>query len=633
MEEPDAISLKTNGINLNFLLYLTILAIGTSCTDRLTISSPDGNNSMTVIISNEGELFYSVNCRDFMIIKPSRLGFTATDPSLHFEKKLQLVKSEDFSIDETYHLPDGKCSEYINKANEKQFTFRNEGGKKFRLICRAYNDGIAFRYCLSDSGQITIDNEDTKILIPDSTLTWVMNYIPSYETVYSKRLLDTVGAEPLGYPVLLHVKKKRWALITEASVYDQPGTYFSKTGKDNELQILFPQKDFIVNNKWESPWRTIIMGNLEDIVESILVENLNPSSAIENMAWIEPGVTAFPWWWNHLANSYIDTLKAYVDLASEMNWKWIEFDVSLVGSPFLRTSEWEHTSWLSDFTSYAASKGINVYGWDEMNILKSTADRDYLFSRYRDLNIKGIKIDFLNSDKAEVMRFREKALQDAARYHLMVSFHGETIPRGQRRKYPNNMTNEAVLGAEYYTFSWADLPDPVHNCTLPFTRNVVGPMDYTPVTFTIRNENPRKTSYAHELALSIIFESGWLVMADKPAAYLESPARLFLSRLHAAWDEIKFIDGYPGEFTCLARRKGDDWYLAGINAGTSRELEIPLNFLKKGQYQIDLYEDKPGEELTDLITRHKKTNSNDQLLVKMAANGGFASLITRDFHH
>jgi len=200
------------------------------------------------------------------------------------------------------------------------------------------------------------------------------------------------------------------------------------------------------------------------------------------------------------------------------------------------------------------------------------------------------------------------------------------VPRGQRRTYPNVMTLEAVRGAEYYTFK-GNAPTPEHNCTLTFTRNVVGSMDYTPVTFTIRSENPRKTTYAHELALAVIFESGWLVMADRPVAYLNSPAKELLKKLESTWDETRFIDGYPGDYVCLTRRKADKWYIAGINSGKERTLDIPLDFIPEGNYSIDIYEDKPGKEMTDLSIRKETVTPRSNLSVRMMANGGFCTVI------
>ena len=187
------------------------------------------------------------------------------------------------------------------------------------------------------------------------------------------------------------------------------------------------------------------------------------------------------------------------------------------------------------------------------------------------------------------------------------------------------MTLEGVRGAEYYTFSTS--PSPEHNCTLPFTRNVVGSMDYTPVTFTIRNENPRTTTYAHELALAVIFESGWLVLADRPKAYLDSPAKEFLKKLESTWDETRFIDGYPGDYVCIARRKSNKWYIAAINAGKARSVNIPLDFIGKGNYSIKIYEDKPGDDMTNLQIREELVSSSTVLQVIMASNGGFCTII------
>ena len=532
-------------------------------------------------------------------------------------------------IDETYPLPTGKTSTYVNKAYESVFVFKNRHNKLLQIVCRAYNDGVAFRYIVENPDKITIRKENTRFSIPKNTLSWIMDYSTYYENFYYKRLLDTIEIKPLSYPALFQIDTGLWMLLTEACVYDQPGTHIRKTDIGNELITELPQEQYSVTSKWESPWRTFILGNkLATIVETVMVEDLNPPSTISDMTWLKPGVAVFPWWGNNLANSYIDTLKMYIDLAAEMNWEWIEFDVSLIGSPFRTSKLWETTGWLPELTAYARTKGINIYGWDEMGVLKTPEGRKHVYGKYKELGIKGIKIDYLNSDEQDAMCFRNDAMRDAAGEKLMVSFHGETVPRGQRRTYPNVMTLEAVRGAEYYMFSVS--PYPEYNCILPFTRNVVGPMDYTPVTFSIRKENPRKTTYAHELALSVIFESGWLVMADRPKAYLTSPAKEFLKKLESAWDETRFIDGYPGEYVCIARRKAGKWFIAGINAGKERTVNIPLNFIGNGTYSIDIYEDKPGEEMNNLMIRKETVTSGSTLSAKMMANGGFSTLIEED---
>jgi alpha-glucosidase len=612
---------------INISLIVVIIMSCISCANSLIIKSPDKSNSITLELNDKGTLHYSIQSHGIMAIDKSLMGMDIGDPALNFNSGLSFINAKESVIDETYSLPTGKTSTYINKANESVFTFKNKDDKELKVICPAYNDGIAFRYVLESPKVIMITKENTHFNLPQNTLSWMMNYVPQYENFYPKRLLDTVGIKPLSYPALMQIDHKLWMLLTEASVYDQPATHIKKTGSGNELAIELPEDGYSVTSKWESPWRTFILGTkLATIVESVMVENLNPPSTVKDISWIEPGVAVFPWWGNYMANSSIDTLKRYADMAAEMHWKWIEFDVSLVGSP-LRTSKlWETTTWLPEFTAYAKSKGINVYGWDEINVLKTSEGREHIYGRYLDLGIKGIKIDYIDSDKQYAMCFRRDAMQDALNKKMMVSFHGETVPHGQRRTYPNVMTLEGVRGAEYYTFKVKG-PSPEHNCTLPFTRNVVGPMDYTPVTFTIRPENPRKTTYAHELALGIIFESGWMVMADRPDAYLKSPAKEILQKFESTWDETRFIDGYPGEFVCIARRKGNKWFIAGINAGKERRVDIPLSFIKEGSSAIKIYEDKPGEEMTNLNIRNETIAKDKTLSVNMMANGGFCTVI------
>lgn len=613
---------------IQLIPIIILILAGTACNSMMTVESSGNICTITLELTEQGTLNYHVKCKGTEVVRQSIMGMDIADPTLDFNSNLTFVSSEARLIDETYSLPTGKTSTYLNLANETAFRFTNPSGKMLTVVCRAYDDGVAFRYVVEDQDSITIIRERTSFSIPENTVSWMMDYIPYYENFYPERMLDTVTVKSLSYPALMKIKNGTWLLLTEACVYDQPGTQLKKTGRGNELIVELPEEKYTVGTRWESPWRTFIIGgNPGAIVESVMVENLNPPSEIKDMSWIHPGVAVFPWWGNFLANSYPDTLKRYVDLAAEMKWEWLEFDVSLVGSPFRTSKLWETTNWLPELTAYARSKGIRVYGWDEIGVLETPGGRDHVYGKYRDLGIDGIKIDYLNSDHQYAMKFRRDAIADAAKHHLMVSFHGETVPRGQRRTWPNVMTLEGVRGAEYYALKGYAPPTPEHNCILPFTRNVVGPMDYTPVTFTVRPENPRKTTYAHELALGVIVESGWLVMADRPEAYLNSPAKEMLQNFEAAWDETRFIDGYPGDFICLARRKAGKWFIAGINASKERSLEIPLKFIGPGTHVIEIFEDQPGEEMTSISRRRENITSVSVLKINMIANGGFCSLV------
>jgi len=610
------------------LCALVIIGSLFSCKgeDKFVVHSPDGKLSIQLVPDAKGQLSYCIYNNQVQTIPASLLGVHSADTAYSFEGNLTFMDVSEEAVSETYQLPTGKTKIYRNQYTEKRYDFRNTAGNRITIECRAYNDGVAFRYIIRKEGNITITAENTRFHIPEDANTWMMDYLTDYENFYPKRKQAHLGDGPLAYPALIQAGNQ-WILLTEANVFNHPGTHLQKAA-DGQLEVVFPEESFTVSGCYESPWRTFIIGeSLGTIVESVLVENLNPPSVFQDMSWIEPGVAVFPWWGDYLANSYIDTLKMYVDLAAEMNWKWIEFDVSLVGSPFRTSKEWESTPWLKEFTDYARSKGVNVYGWDEIEVLKTKEVRDHVYGKYRDLGIKGIKIDYINSDRLYAMQFRDAAMKDAIDYGLLVSFHGETTPRGQRRTYPNLMTCEGVKGSEYYTFNGGKSPNPVHNCTLPFTRNVVGPMDYTPVTFTVREENPRMTTYAHELALPIIFESGWVAMADRPEAYLKSPARDMLKKVRSTWDETVFIDGYPGEFVCMARRHGEAWYLAAINAGTKRTLCVKLDFLKKGTYTFTLYEDALTSPIQNISVREITASSEDELKIEIVPNGGFCAVI------
>ena len=253
---------------------------------------------------------------------------------------------------------------------------------------------------------------------------------------------------------------------------------------------------------------------------------------------------------------------------------------------------------IEDAIGYAKSKGVRPMIWYNSSVgwvdgaptpkfrLNKPEDREREFAWCEKIGVAGVKIDFFSGDSQRNMDYCIDLLACAARHHLLVNFHGATVPRGWQRTYPNLMSTEGVYGAEWYN-NVATFTDKAacHNATLPFTRNVIGPMDYTPCTFS-DSQHPHITTHAHELALTVLFESGLQHLADRPESFLAQPAEVqqFLSRLPAAWDETRLVSGYPGESVVMARRHGKTWYVAGIN-GTDREmtLKTPLDFIPQGR--------------------------------------------------
>jgi len=644
---------------LKKIIYFGILTglLTTSCNHSWKVASPDGNISVQINEDNNNHVVYSVLVDDKTIILPSRLGIALRSKEQDFTNHLSFLGNSVKEINETYKMKTGKKSECINHANELTLSFKNKSDQKIDLVFRACNDGIAFRYQMHNTIKDTVKEEISCFAFDSSTLSWCLEYRSDYEGFYPLRNLDSVNKNQYVCPALFKTRNNIWLLASDAAVYgNYAAAHITQTGKNrmrfsipNDIQYASPwypesyeevvmNEDTLIEAQPDltTPWRAFIIGTgLSKIVESTLIENLNPPCELKDTSWIKPGIACFPWWSDDCANDKPERLKKFIDMAAEMGWQYIEFDIGLLGNNGgYAKNYWRTIPYIPEIINYAAGKGISVFGWDERRNLNTPEKRADIFDQYKKWGVSGIKIDFLNSDKQDANAFREEATRDAAKYKLLVSFHGENSPKGMRRRFPNLMTQEGVRGEEYYKFAPdKDIPTPAHNCTLPFTRNVVGPMDYTPVGFSTPR---RKTTYCHELALPIIFESGWTCVSDKPEEILTSPAKDLMKKYSATWDDIHFIDGYPGEYVCLARRKGNDWYVACINSGPERSsVLINFNFLKPEKYKVELYRDFYSWEKNP---DHKNLKCDTIVIPQdatirfpVAANGGFAFIIKNSY--
>ena len=353
--------------------------------------------------------------------------------------------------------------------------------------------------------------------------------------------------------------------------------------------------------------------------------------AVKDTSWIKPGRASWSWLSDHDSPQDCTKLKTFVDLAAEMGWEYSLVDAN-----------WNimKNGTIHDLIAYARSKGVGLLLWynsggphnSVTEQPRGTMDirdvRRFEFERLKQWGIKGVKIDFFQSDKQNIMQLYLDILKDAADYQLMVYFHGCTLPRGWSRTYPNLMTMEAVRGAECYSFDQAyPKQAPMHNVIQAFTRNVVGPMDYTPVMFA-DNTYPHITTYGHELALSVVFESGLLHFADAVKPYLDLPEgpKTFLKRVPAAWDETRFIAGEPGRFVILARRKGNDWYIGGINGrDIAEQVNVPLAFLGQGRYTMTLIRD--GKTPRSFDTQSRVVGAGDSVTMDLGSYAGVAAVL------
>jgi len=631
--------------NIFFLMVFITLLI--SCSSNEKLSSPDG--TVTAQIVHENDQLALKICLNGSEAAQWHIGGVAfAKEEYDFTGKLKQTGVSFAKIDEEYSLPAGKLSDYKNKANEMTVTYVNIHGKNMHLTVRAYNDGIAFRYAFDNDEIMQVEEERTTLAIPESSNIWAMEYRNDAEGFYLKRSPSEMTQPLYLLPVLVETPKGQWLLVHEADVLGRSAAAaLSKHQGSGQFNLMttYPELqrgDWMNRNpwalvvaedgntvtagaNWATPWRMMITGDTPGaIVESVMCENLNPPTAIGDQSWIKPGVAVFPWWGNNHANGDKELLKKYIDMAHAMGWSVLEFDVSLIGSPNYAKEIWLSTPWIEELTAYARERGVMVYGWDERRNLDTPEKRAFIYGKYKELGVDGIKIDFVNSYSQKACDFRKSCLSDAAGRQLLVSFHGEYTPRGERRTYPNLMTQEGIKGSEYYLFaSDNDTPNPQHNTTIPFTRNVVGPMDYTPTAYSM----PRRiTSYAHETALPFVFEGGWVVMCDKPEYYLDSPARPVLQELEACWDEIKYLAGYPGEYIVIARRKSQKWTIGAINAGAARTVTIPLDFLGGNYKSLLLCEDDKTYPRNRCVVRTISIENEKTFTFEMAENGGFVAI-------
>jgi alpha-glucosidase len=612
---------------------------------KATVVSP--NQKIHVTLNNRqnvdvGDWYLKVtyvnNGKSCVAIPQIILGLLRSDQD--FSKELKLLRlGKPVLVNESYTALHGKKAKCSNSANEMIFSFENPSKAKLNLIVRAYNDGVAFRYEFPDKeGSFMVKDELTSYTIPTEAKRWMEKFDLSSEALYNYIKSDSLQ-QNWGYPALFNSNDSAcWYLIHEADVNrSYCGSRLSNVVDKSCYKITFPESwegngdsQPTITLPWKSPWRVIILGNLADIVESTLIDDVSTPSLITKTDWVKPGVASWNYWSNNHGTKDYKVVCEFADLAAEMNWPYTLLDW-----------EWDQMGNggnLEDALKYIQSKGIKPLMWYNSGASKwvQNTPRDRMlthesrveeFSKLKKLGVAGVKIDFFLTEKQEMIKFYLDILDDAAQYQIMVYFHGCIVPRGWSRTYPHLMTHEGIRGAEWYNNG----PEftttaPEHNTTVPFTRNVVGPMDYTPVTFT-NSQYPHITSYGHELALSVVFESGIQHMADRPEGYLLLPeaARSFLKEVPNAWDNTKFLGGYPGKDIIIARQKDNAWYIGGISSENKEKTKIiAFNFLPEGvKFKLTLIAD--GRHDKDLATNYLVVDKSSTVEVKMLRRGGFAA--------
>jgi len=623
----------------------------------LKASSPNGQIVFSLLDGGSG-LRYAVEFHGKPLIAESKLGLeiqgqAALGPQMHS------VGAKTGTVDESYTIPVGKTSTVHDHYNFLRADFADASGRKLTIEVRVFDDGLGFRYAVPEQaglGQVKIAREDTEFTYAKDAMTYPLvleGYQSSWEDEYQERLVSGLHHDWLiGMPLLAEEAGVGWVAITEANIDNYAGMYLRKgPGRFEVKGDLSPRVDeagIAVETKtpFETPWRVLMIGDEPGrLVESNIVLNLNPASKIADTSWIKAGKSAWDWWSGEAAPSVTfktgmntATMKHYIDFASASGFPYM-----LIDANWAVEGDHKNSEAMADITHvvpevdmpellrYAKEKNVKIWLWSHWTSVDKYMDQAFpLFEKW---GVAGVKIDFMNRDDQQMVDFYHRVVENAAAHHLMIDFHGAYKPDGLRRTWPNLVTREGVMGKEY--LKWSARTDPKHNVTLPFTRMLAGPLDYTPGAFG--NSNREKYvgrdfmpmglgTRAHELALYVVLESPFMMVSDYPEHYAGQKAFDFIKQVPVTWDEIRVLGGRPMKDITVARRSGNDWFVGALTNWDARDVKVPLSFLGDGKYVAEIYADAPdsGEEATHSTFTTQTVDKSTVLDVHMASGGGEA---------
>lgn len=639
----------------SLLLMLTV--VGCSKQTPQTLTSPDKQMHVKVFVTEQNTLAYSIDRAAQPVLLASDLGLQLS--AADFTQAVTIAEQSAITpVSDDYTMRVGKKSKIAYRANEQTFTILNARQQKMLLTFRVSDDGVAFRYAINDAALSPKQfvKETTSFHFAPEAKAWLQpmsvaqtgwsNTNPSYEEHYQMEIpvgtASTLGAG-WALPGLFNTGSN-WVLISEAGMdgswhasrlaHESPkGEYSLATPQAPEVFIA-PNGEkgaLLANSEKEfvSPWRILAIGALPTIMQSTLGTDLaSPAIALKN-DFIKPGHSS--WSWAILKDDFttFEVQKKFIDYAADMHW-----DYTLIDADWDKKIGMEK---LKELVDYAAQKNIGILVWynssgdwnktpySPKSELLTHDQRRAVFAQLKAIGVQGLKIDFFAGDGQSMIAYYVDILNDAAAHELSVNFHGATLPRGWQRTYPNLMTMESIKGFEFTTFAQID-QDPVaqHVAMALFARNVFDPMDFTPMVFGDIPNIKRVTENSFELAESVLMLSGIQHFAEIPEGMATAPdyVKTFLQELPREWDEVKFIDGFPGKFAVIARKAGDVWYVAGINAEKeNKTLTLDLSFVgdKKG------YVIASGDTERSFV--QQEINSKTPTTITLRPNAGFVMML------
>ena len=659
------------------------LLVGTAnAQSPLGVASPDGRNKITVEVTG-GKLYYSLQRDARLLLFPSQLGFEFRGaPTLR--DNLRITGSATKTVDETWTQPWGEVSHVRDHHNELRVSVAETAApmRKFDVVFRAFNDGVAFRYDFPQQtslGDFVISDELTEFNLADDSKAW---WIPSNrsrldrsEMLYSNSPVSVIDS--VQTPLTMQTRdRKTWMVIHEANLVDYARMNIAGPRMDNRrLRVaLAPWQNgdkVRGHTPFVTPWRTIQLADRAiDLAPSVLGLNLNPPSVISDVSWIKPMKYVGIWWGMHINTMTWNSgpkhgattanTKRYIDFAAAngLGGVLVEgWNVGWDGDWIKNANAFSFTQPYPDYdlpalAKYAQSKGVKLIVHNETSggIVNYERQMDSAFALYHSLGLDAIKSGYVtdttpegNSHHSQFMvRHYRKVVETAAKYHIMMDVHEPIHDTGERRTYPNMMSREGARGQEYNAWGGEGGNPPEHETNLFFTRMLAGPMDFTPGIFDILIERgtgrPRRpeesrprTTLAKQLALYVVLYSPLQMAADLPENYEHKPAFQFIRDVAVDWDQTKVIDGMIGDYVIVARKakNSPEWFIGAITDEEGRTFSVPLSFLTPGQkYVAEIYADGPGANWRDnplpVAISKRNVDSSTRLSVVLAPGGGQA---------
>jgi hypothetical protein len=626
------------------LLLLSLLGCADATIPALTNTS--GSLRCTLGLTAEGQPFYTLSYQGAIVLDTSYLGIRLEGADCTRNMEWGPVGEPSLKA-ARYSMTHGKQQTVRYTGQQYRAALRNAAGFELEVHFYLSEHGFAYRYYFPGAPQdsIRVLEEASAYGFPDSTLAWMQPMSkaksgwketnPSYEEHYLMGVPVSTPS-PIGegfvYPALFKAGA-HWLLATEADLHPgYCGTRLRYDSLSRQMAVAFPQAEEVFPGggllprgeaPFSSPWRILAIGSLGDIVESTIGTDLAAPSKGLGRDFVKSGLAS--WSWVLLKDDFTnyETSRRFIDYAAEMNWPYClidaDWDWKIGYDRMQELIDYAGTKDLEILLWYNSSGSWNSTTYSPKSKLVDPESRQAEFARLQKMGVAGIKVDFFGGDGQSMIAYYHDILQDAASHQLMLNFHGATLPRGWHRTYPHLMTVEAIKGGEFITFLQENADQaPRHCAVIPFTRNVFDPMDFTPMVLDSIPGIQRRTTPAFELALPVLFTSGIQHIAEIPEGMQKMPAYVadYLRDIPTQWEEVKFLDGYPGEYAVLARRKGETWHIAGIN-GTDKEISVRLDLsFATGEQGVLLYDGPDGQI-------RKGEASAGPAVVRLPGNGGF----------